>query len=70
MCRVAYGDRVAELLARCQSDPDYASACLARLPAPARERLAGLLAAKCLDGGSRPGLSYTRPHGRRKAVSA
>jgi hypothetical protein len=67
-CAVAYGPRVAELLARCQAEPDFASACLARLPSPARERFAALLAAKCLTAGPRPGLAYTRPNARARAV--
>lgn len=70
VCRLAYGPRVAELLARCQSDPDFSSAFLARLPAPARERFAALLAAKCLMTGPRPGLSYTRPRPRPRVASA
>ena len=69
VCRVAYGPRVAELLARCQCDPDFSSAFLARLPAPARERFAALLAAKCMMAGPRPGLSYTRSRVRARIVS-
>jgi len=62
-CELAYGPRVARLLARCLADADFASACLARLPEAARLRFATLLSARCLKTTttlSGPGLRYTR----------
>ncbi|MEI9953120.1 MAG: hypothetical protein WDO74_30090 [Pseudomonadota bacterium] len=59
-CSRIHGPRVARLLARCQADAEFASNCLARLPEPARTRLAAALSAKCLSQRPGPGLRYTR----------
>jgi hypothetical protein len=60
-CSRTYGPRTAQLLARCQVDADFASACLARMPEALRARFVALLSAKCLEPKRGPGLRYTRP---------
>lgn len=64
-CERTYGPRVARLLARAESDPDFAAACLANFPAALRERFASLLGKRCLLPGAdtrlRPGLRAARP---------
>jgi len=56
---------VAQLLARAERDADFASACLANLMPPLRERFAELLAQRFLLPGTdtqlRPGLRSARP---------
>jgi len=59
-CVRIHGPRVALLLARCQADADFASACLARLPEALRARFVAALSAKCLAPKRGPGLRYTR----------
>lgn len=58
-CIRLHGPRVARLLARCQADAEFKSACLARLPEPTRSRFAAALSLKCLSSAG-PGLRYAR----------
>ncbi len=64
-CERLYGPRVARLLARAERDRDFASACLAHLAPPLRERFASLLAQRYFLPGAdtklRPGLRSSRP---------
>lgn len=64
-CERTYGPRVARLLARAESDPSFAQACLANFPEALRERFAALLGKRCLAPGAdtrlRPGLRAARP---------
>jgi hypothetical protein len=69
-CVRTHGPRAALLLARCQAEPDFASAFLARMPEALRARFVAVLSVKCLTPKSgvseraeaaRPGLRYTRP---------
>jgi len=64
-CERTYGPRVARLLARAESDPDFTAACLANFPAPLRERFAALLSKRCFlpgaDTRQGPGLRAARP---------
>jgi hypothetical protein len=59
-CARTHGPRAALLLARCQADADFASACLARMPEALRARFVAALSAKCLAPKKGPGLRYTR----------
>lgn len=56
---------MARLLARAESDQDFAAACLANFPPALRERFASLLGKRCLlpgaDTRARPGLRSARP---------
>lgn len=56
-----YGARTAALLARCQTDSDFAASFISRLPEPLRDRFVAALSAKCLAPKKGPGLRYTRP---------
>jgi hypothetical protein len=53
------------LLARAETDQDFATACLANFPAPLRERFAALLSKRCLlpgaDSARSPGLRSVKP---------
>jgi hypothetical protein len=64
-CERTYGPRVALLLARAETDHDFATACLANFPAPLRERFAALLGKRCLlpgaDSQRGPGLRSVKP---------
>jgi len=60
-CARTHGPRSASLLARCQADADFATATLARMPEPLRERFVAALSAKCLAPKRGPGLRSTRP---------
>ena len=60
-CAQTHGPRAASLLARCQADPEFANAFLARMPEPLRERFVAALSAKCLAPKRGPGLRSTRP---------
>jgi len=60
-CVRKYGARTAALLARCQTDADFASNVIARMPDPLRTRFVAALSAKCLEPKKGPGLRYTRP---------
>jgi hypothetical protein len=59
-CARTHGPRTALLLARCQADADFSSACLARMPEALRARFVAALSAKCLTPKLGPGLAYTR----------
>jgi len=70
-CARTHGPRAALLLARCQVDPDFASASLARMPEAMRVRFVAALSAKCLAPKGGPGLRYTRgTAAAKKRVSA
>lgn len=58
-CVRRYGANAARVLVRCESDPNYASACFAALGPEAGRRLAEVLTRRCLAGAARP-LAHTR----------
>jgi hypothetical protein len=64
-CELAYGKRVARLLARAERDHDFALTCLAHLPDPLRQRFAALLGQRCFLAGADtrmgPGLRRAKP---------
>jgi hypothetical protein len=63
VCERTYGPRVARLLARAESDPDFALACLANFPDALRARFATLLGRRCW----RPGADTRVGPGLRRA---